>query len=136
MFENNPKYPSGVADPEELLDFVNKARAAGGADVLEALLPSMPGDESACLIANGLNFGCTVNGHSSVNSDEPQWAMYFPDNLDSSQARDIADALGCEYDRRRHCIVLPQRIGNAAQAFDNGDAYRDYADEESTLWTS
>lgn len=127
-----------VATEEELLEFVNRGRAVGGANILEALLPSKPGETQSCLIANALNFGCEVygapddvKGFSSVT-----WAMYLPENMEEKDALAIARALDCEYMAPRHdateheghkqCIILPEHIGNAAAAFDEGAAFREY----------
>lgn len=111
-----------VATEAELLEFVNRARAAGGANVLEALLPSVPSDPEFCLIANGLNFGCRVD---SVNDD---WAMILP-RMPLERAQAIADALGCELDTDsvEWEIRLPEHIGNAAEAFDRGVAFQEFA---------
>ena len=146
-----------VATEEELLDFANKIRAAGGANVLEALLPSTPQDPHACLIANALNFGCRVDG---LNSD--QWHMELPGSFDFAKAKAIADSVECKvayvasrYDEEKafwrsvyealdappasdaedwaedydgFVILLPEHIGNAAAAFDDGSAFVDFND--------
>lgn len=89
-----------VATEKELLDFANAIRKAGGANVIEALLPSEKGNSEACLIANALNFSCTVGGGLSVDRYNNQfppladggwpWFMTFPDNMGVDRIREIA----------------------------------------------
>jgi hypothetical protein len=137
-----------VATEQELLDFVNRARAAGGANVLEALLPSKPSDPNTCLIARGLNFSCAVS--CDVFWDEQErWQMSLPDNMPFEQAKAIADALECPLINWRSIddewvlataenwgnfdpsIVLPEHISNAAAAFDRGLRFQEYADSNA-----
>jgi hypothetical protein len=62
MYNNeNAIEPQHRADPEEILKFVNDVRKAGQADILHALLPSIPQDSEACLIARNLNFHCDIS---------------------------------------------------------------------------
>jgi hypothetical protein len=129
-----------VATEQELLDFVNRARAAGGADILEALLPSKPCEPQQCLIARGLNFSCYV---ATLSRD--RWGMYLPRNMSFEQAKRIADGLECELlavngtawaptiaaaiergDDIDLVIKLPIPIGNAADAFDEGLRFQNY----------
>jgi hypothetical protein len=121
-----------VATEEELLEFANKVRKAGGADVIEALLPSLKGAQSKCLIANALNFSCRVHGYDRWSrwedgSKEYRWCMELPENMDVERAEKIASEVGLEYDEEYHCFPLPRHIGNAAYAFDLGRAFHDYA---------
>ncbi len=138
-FDGEPRDLRGefpVATEEELLEFVNKARAAGGANILEALLPSTPSLASACLIANGLNFGCNVAampGTSSLQGKDGYrfvWAMHLPYNISPDQAEEIAKALGCELhgDDNGDLFIgpLPPHIGNAADAFDERLAFTEF----------
>lgn len=135
-----------IADETELLEFANKVREAGGADPLGALLPSVPGDETSCLIANALNFKSTV---VPVPTSDPgryyedgtkRWVMIAP--VDT--AREIARELDLDFKTlstnhaRIHgvglasdeiplgAIDLPYTIGNAAEAFDLGLAFNDF----------
>jgi hypothetical protein len=128
-----------VATEQELLDFVNKGRQAGGENVLEALLPSVAANTKQCLIARGLNFGCMVYG---LSGDD--WGMYLPGNMSFTQARAVAEALECSLeiddyksgwvpataanwtDNYTRAIRLPEHIGNAAEAFDMGVAFQNY----------
>jgi hypothetical protein len=60
---NRPQFtyaPIEFATEAELLEFANKIREAGGANPLDALMPSTPSDSKACLIAQALNFSCVV----------------------------------------------------------------------------
>ncbi len=47
---------------EELLEFANKVRVAGGGKVIEALMPAIPRNPHACLVAKNLNFNCKIKG--------------------------------------------------------------------------
>jgi hypothetical protein len=123
------------ASEDDLLDFANRLRAAGGANVLEALLPSVPEEPTACLIANALNFSSSVSPASEDHYDdrngESSWVMTLPVNTSTTQLEAIAAVIGSP-PRESHdvfggdlsapigyCFTLPRLIGNAAQAFDN-----------------
>jgi hypothetical protein len=98
------------ASLQELLDFANKVRAAGGGNPLDALMPATPLDTQKCLIAKNLNFNCEVKGAGdskilagaideddavcewlkSDKADDNNWSMF----IDEKETRDkIADAL-------------------------------------------
>lgn len=124
---NNSHHPVevDVATEAELLEFANKVREAGGANILEALLPSKKGMPSTCLIANALNFSCQVKGYHDNNRERHEdgsylWGMFLPPNMTGAEGRKIADKLDLRYRRHKHMIELPIHIGNAAQAFDAG----------------
>lgn len=130
-----PKYTmiSGckVATEEELLRFANVVRQAGGANPIEALLPSRPEKPSECLIANALNFSCSVNrGALGYHDDSYEfvWYMEFPYNMDEDRIREIAKGAHCRVRRPGSQLVmqLPRHIGNAAWAFDRRLAFQDY----------
>lgn len=125
-----------VATETELLEFANKMRAAGEGDFLDALMPSVPSDTNQCLIANALNFKCSVFGAPGDQEDshgDELWAMYFPRNMAHARIRKIAEAVGCEvaevtdrHDLQAHsrlCVVLPEEIGLVAKAFDHGHGW-------------
>lgn len=126
-----------VATKSELLKFANRVREAGGANVLDALLPAAPQVSSACLIARALNFECEVQGFDSATKfpeGDDEWGMFiFRGNDQESEAltEQIATKLnlrtardgGTEGDPL--CLVLPRHIGNAAWAFDQGRAFLD-----------
>lgn len=112
------------ATEQELLAFANKLRAAGAADPLDALMPSRPGDTYECLIANACNFGCSVRPYLVAKSD---WYLEFPANMSDDEAKKIMEKVGCPehgLSRTRYVrpllMALPERIGNAALAFDEG----------------
>lgn len=128
-----------VATEEELLEFANKVREAGGADVIDALLPSTPEDAHSCLIANALNFKCHVDGWShptitpspKYKDGSSKWAMYFPENMSEADRRKIIDAVpgrAVKDTLTGHgiCMLLPKHIGNAAEAFDHRIAFTDF----------
>lgn len=120
-----------VATEEELLAFANKVREAGGANVLEALLPSKPGNPNTCLIANALNFSCSIcpmDEHFDTYPHEGRWQMVLPENTDHDQIAKLHEVIGGDligsgtaYDR--FAITLPREIGNAANAFDYSLAF-------------
>ena len=131
-----------VATEDELLEFCNSVRQAGGAEVLEALLPSTPGVPSECLIARGLNFDCTVgntvygmawngtglrDGFFIPGTDSCFWVMtvHYGNSEDSmAKAQEVANALGLTQFANE--IALPEHIGNAAEAFDQRVAFTEY----------
>lgn len=133
-----------VASADELLEFVNKGRDAGGADILDALLPSLPSMPGACLIANALNFGCEVLVYTIINqpvgstnftdadievmkwpSGAWKWLMRFPYNTPLDKVDQVAEALEFEKISDRE-LLLPEPIGNAARAFDLGVAFQEF----------
>lgn len=126
-----------LATEAELLAFCNKVREAGQADVLDALLPSVPGNENACLIANALNFRSTVlpvgMSYDYTTQANTVWVMRFPTSVSLAKRREIAKAVGCEIktiddegDMLRNVMVLPEEIGHAANAFDDRIAFTRY----------
>lgn len=117
-------------EEQELLDIANKIRAAGGAEALEAFFPSDIGQEKSCLIANALNFGCKVSGFfpkivqdgnimfRPAYDGDPAWTMQVPT---AKLAKQLAAELGWEVinvPSYRNFIILPQKVGNTAAAFD------------------
>ena len=134
--EDNPRYTEAtVATEQELLDFCNRVREAGGANILEELLPSIPGQGYECLIANALNFGCRVwPVGRRMDGLFSEWHMQLPDNITSEQAEAIAGAVGNpvirtkpdQWGQEPPYVVLPEHIGNAAHAFDERVAFTDY----------
>lgn len=130
------------ATERQLLAFANKMREAGAADPLEALMPSKPKSPETCLIANALNFECSVHGVD----DDSGWFMHLPANMSRERAQKIAAAVGCELIEGWHdgvgtfvqeasikndaysfdrvlVIRLPEKIGNTADAFDQGNGW-------------
>lgn len=124
---------SDRATLDELFEFANKVRAAGGGNPLDALMPAVPEDTSQCLIAKNLNFNCAVNSHpvredGSVIS-EVRWHMSVADEATRDK---IADDLGLEhydggedvededgnYMTLEYGVVLPKEIGQVAHDFD------------------
>jgi hypothetical protein len=78
---------------QETLDFANKVREAGGADALDALMPSSPQEPGACLIAK---IADALSLKVKVVHDDLFYAQ-----------------------RNRAKILLPVEIGQVAQDFDN-----------------
>lgn len=121
---------------DELLDFANKVREAGGGNPIDALMPAVPEDSHQCLIARNLNFNCQVGGEGPADRDDDSWWM----TLDSPETRDkIAEALGLEsadwdltsweypsdvnqdaieVHTRKYGVLLPERIAEVAIEFD------------------
>lgn len=118
------------ATKDELLTFCREVREAGGGEVLDALKGSVAGDSQNCLIANNLNFSCTVEAGGNFPDGTPQWHMTV---TDKEAAEKIGLALGLrvtnvERDANQPSgyaslgpaqIILPKIIGNAASAFDH-----------------
>ena len=115
------------ATEQEVLDFANKVREAGGGEVIDELLPAYAGAPNQCLIAKALNFDCSVYPTGNIdgvyptgNIDDPATSFWIMD-VDSEVADKIADATGCEVHYRGDdysSLKLPELIGNAAHAFD------------------
>jgi hypothetical protein len=137
-FEPQPKpngsYLSNRATQDEILAFCNKVREAGGGEILEALLPGWQSRNQACLIARNLNFECYVEGlkgayGGSVGLDEGgcKWVMYTDEHEIIRTIARRMDLPIVEHHRRPDrpvpAMLLPQRIGNAAEAFDEGIDY-------------
>lgn len=111
------------ASISEVIDFANKVRKAGGGNIIDSLMPSTPEQSDSCLIANALNFDCSI---------EPQindiWFMIVDDVIIGEK---IAQELGLKYQVYDETgefsstvnIVLPKEIGLVAKAF---DTYMDY----------
>jgi len=112
---------------EELFEFANKVRAAGGGNPIDALMPAVPEDPTKCLIARNLNFNCAVDG-----TKDDRWKM----SLDDEAVRDrIAEALDLEVcdeygeaedeTTLEFSVILPESIGQVASDFDEaGTMYR------------
>lgn len=145
-----------VATEEELLAFANSIRQAGGAGVLDALLPSVQGNQHKCLIANALNFGCEVvpawdalditMDEGKFKSGASKWIMRLPDNLTQAQRDGLNKVKGVNLrhfhedslypsvnDEDFYYLTLPEPIGNAADAFDEGAAFQELAVDEAEL---
>lgn len=136
--------PRKVATEDELLAFANAIREAGGADPLDALLPSVPSNTKKCLIANALNFGCEVepNGNESLElgtfkSGAERWIMKLPANLTKAQRAALGKVPGVRLRRHKdvyagvvyddfYYLTLPEHIGGAAEAFDVKAAFTEY----------
>lgn len=132
------------ASVAEVLEFCNKVREAGGANPLDALMPSVREEAGECLIARNLNFSCEVDWYHRdwlLNGDLPQekatviidafegqgWAgdetWWYMKVDDLIRRHKIAKAMGLpmvSHPRDGEVIVLPARIGRNAQAFDRG----------------
>lgn len=123
----------------ELLEFANKVRGAGGGNPLDALMPAVPQDSSQCLIAKNLNFNCKVhNGPAKGNEHifEGEYPKHIADGdawfmlVEDKALRDrIAEALDLpriswhEYSWRseestHYAVELPEAIGAVAAEFD------------------
>lgn len=105
---------------EELHEFANKVREAGGGNPIDALMPSVPTDSSSCLIAKNLNFNCTVNTADVYGRS--YWVMWVEDRV----LRDnIAAALNKLKVNSKweegYGVVLPDHIGRCASDFDSVD---------------
>lgn len=118
------------AEVSEVIEFANKVREAGGGDVISGLLPSIPETPNSCLIANALNFDCSVNGDGIDENGDSIWYMVTED--ESIQEK-IAEKLGLDthlVSGVHKSIRLPVEIGLVAEAF---DTYRDAELNEHTI---
>lgn len=120
------------ATMEELAEFANKIRAAGGGNPLDALMPSVPEDASQCLIAKNLNFNCTVSEVEGCENPDDWtdggWAMWVTDETLRDRIAETLELPKCnkrEYIdyadvAKTDCfgVVLPQSIGQVASDFD------------------
>lgn len=120
-----------VATPEEILAFANRVRAAGGAEVIEDLMPAVPTDARQCLIARNLNFDSAISSGVAFSGIMPtfpdgSWRWMMRLNMPFEQAAKIADVVegGILFRPWSHSDILylslPETIGNAARAFDAG----------------
>ena len=110
------------ASPEELLEFINKVREAGGSYPLEALMPGVPLDGTNCLLARNLDFNCAVY-NTNTEQDQVIWCMWFGNEA----LRDrIAEKLNLgktnlsqgSLDNIIFGVILPPEIGLVAEYFD------------------
>lgn len=110
---------------EEVLDFCNRVREAGGTDVLEALLPGDAGLGESCLIAKNLNFSCNIRpgripeGHDNIDN----WVMIIKEE---DIAKKISSAMDMEIIGHEtsgfwpgYRLSLPSEIAEVARNFDN-----------------
>lgn len=145
-----------VATERELLNFANKIRKAGGADILDSLLPSIREDSMSCLVATAVNFQSEVipwmpakEPHRVLNKywrdGSEKWLM-IPQrgNQDDCNklARELAkklklrllrQSLGGKPVEYAYGVLLPKHISNAAQAFDYQVAFQQY-DQDRKVW--
>lgn len=103
------------ATEEDTLAFANKVREAGGGDFLKALLPSVPEDSQACILARAFNFDCVVDFPSG------EWVVSFKDQeLANKIARSIGKKVKYrEHEDHKYSVKLPARIGAVADVFDS-----------------
>lgn len=129
-----------VATIEEVTEFCNKVRVAGGANAIDSLMPGIPANSNSCLIAKNLNFNCEVEQDLNnwdgqfdklgYDEEESVWTM----TIRGSNAVDIGKKIeknvedivlysyeeheygGCEY--KEAVLVIPAKIGRVANAFD------------------
>ncbi len=128
---------------EELFEFANGVREAGGGNPLDALLPAIPQDPNECLIALNMNFSCTVMGppeeaysegkhypEAGYDEHDSIWTMEVDDKEIAAKIekfiglgfvkinKDAREDEWTEIIDPVNFIVLPARIGAVAQAFD------------------
>jgi hypothetical protein len=99
------------ADEAEVLDYCNRVREVGGADRIEALVPGHRSAAGSCMIARSLNFHCSV---VPLGGKHTRWYIQWH----GSDVRQKLDAAGLLDEG-----FLPQRIGMAAYAFDEGEGW-------------
>lgn len=113
---------------DELIEFANKVRKTGEAEIIDDLLLSTPQDSNGCLIAKTLNFG------GCVSNDYGDWAMT---EINEDLAVTIAEELGLDTVTEKYFggletigVYLPDNIADVAHAFDS------YADVELEKYDS
>lgn len=128
----------GLISLEEVLEFCNKVRAAGGANPLDALLPAIPQQPNECLIALNLNFSCFVEPGGSIYFEDTdgsminRWVMIIHD---IEVAENIATELDLDFVTTGNnqvnvgVILLPEEIGDVAYAFDKWIEYPEWYPE-------
>lgn len=109
---------------EQVLEFCNKIRKAGGADVLPSLLPGIPMNSNGCLIANNLNFDCSI-GPSGISNDFGNWVMTIEGDRHIEISNKISEELNmpiaCREDSdfsQSTTLKLPYELGEIAYQFD------------------
>ena len=119
---------------QETLEFCNRVREAGGAEVLDALMPSVPQETNSCLIANNLNFGCAVYGYVGDKREwKNYWVMEIEGDLElATKINRIAGVAPSPIRPRSGFkdsweIILPLEIGQVANDFD------EFVDSEDPL---
>lgn len=121
-------FTSPRATLDELLEFCQAVRKAGGGNPLDALMPAVPQDQSQCLIAKNLNFNCEVYPIKTGLTPE-RWIMWTAREIRDS----IAEELGLEPIEKRvpemdlsekvfekvvYGVILPDEIAQVAHDFD------------------
>lgn len=107
---------------DELHEFANKVREAGGGNPIDALLPSVPQDSTQCLIAKNLNFNCHVD--TTRVYGRSYWVMWVEDRvLRDRIARELnklkVNSTVRLLEEGQYGVVLPDHIGKVASDFDN-----------------
>jgi len=111
-----------IATLDQLKDFANKVREAGGGNPLDALMPAVPSDIDQCLIAKNLNFNCKVN----TDGPHEDWIMVLEDktirdNIAKALKLKVYD-IPCDDEEdelfREYAVILPVAIGRVAAEFD------------------
>lgn len=109
---------------EEVKDFANRVRKAGGGNPLDALMPAVPQAMEECLIAKNLNFNCAVRPLTGYRYDDAKgWVMRVNDRetrdkIAHSLQLNVAEDLGTNKYGPRFGIVLPEKYALVAIAFD------------------
>lgn len=108
------------ASIEKVLEFCNAVREAGGANPLDALLPSVPAESDSCLIARNLNFSCTVTpiGH---HLNPNKWIMLIEDEDTFDEIFDNLVEKGILSEQAKYdsnSFYLPPDIAKVAIIFD------------------
>lgn len=113
-----PRATQPRATLEETLEFANAVRKAGGGTPIDALIPSIPTNSEACLIARNLNFNSRVDACDEADLSG-RWFMAFED---ATVRDDVAKALNLACygdDFSLFGVLLPPEIGAVALAYDD-----------------
>jgi hypothetical protein len=116
----DPATVKGMASLDELRDFCNRVRQAGGAKEIDDLMPAVPGQTEACLIAKALNFSCQVGAlidPDDYPKDPEAWAMQVRDEELAHKISKECKLPVIDKDEYYE-VVLPKKIYRVAQIYD------------------
>lgn len=98
---------------QEVLDFCNTVRTAGGADILDSLLPGIPLNSQSCLIANNLNFDCRIEPEAEPDNFEG-WNMIL-----TNEVRDDVTGALVRHDESVNVLEIAEKISEGSGMFVN-----------------
>jgi hypothetical protein len=135
------------ANLDAAFEMVGKYREATGQNILSAWLPSLPGEEEACLLARAFNKGCRVD-YRTINATNPEYAseavgtttsngyamrkgsgrIEFSSKEEAAKFAKIFDREAYIGEEDYYYVELPDEVALVAWEFDHG-AYDEYVME-------